>query len=156
MLFLAVKKHVDKKKPLTSDLKVQLVAHAISMVMKPLQAASTSTATESDDNKAQDVSGNAPDTAASTDDTQDTSTSSARGGWICVGFPETAAQAMALEKELTGFEVPKAEKKKPVGKKKSGKAGARDRSNSSAVPPAATPVEEKKGIHLFGCICVGH
>ncbi len=32
------------------------------------------------------------------------------GGWVLVGFPETAAQAMLLEKELTGFEVPKTKK----------------------------------------------
>ena len=34
------------------------------------------------------------------------------GGWALIGFPKTADQAKALEKELSGFEPPQAGKPK--------------------------------------------
>ena len=66
----------------------------------------------------------------------DANNSQPKGGWILVGFPETHSQAVLLEKNLSGFELPKP--KKP-GPPKITKDKKKKKDSRLALPPSPPP-----------------
>ena len=129
VLGLALKKLVSRGKVVPDDLYVSLIVDAITRLLPKDNSDNTSTNGSSDPanpkfqlnldelSEIKEIGSNDPNDndaissgSALAEGAEGSEKPAKSGGWILLGFPETLAQATLLEKELSGFELPKQKK----------------------------------------------